>query len=89
MTAHFLSQENPQSNQFHQLLGEIKQEVDGLKSKINQLEREKKRLDTELRKMQKKENDPFSLMENKDRMVLKHQIQGLITRIDNHLNNER
>jgi regulator of replication initiation timing len=89
MTAHSLSQKNPQSNQFHDLLGEIKQEVDGLKAKIVRLEQEKKHLGAELRRLQKKENDPFSAMENTDRMVLKHQIEGLITRIEKHLNHEQ
>jgi uncharacterized coiled-coil DUF342 family protein len=89
MSAHLLSQENPQSNQFHQLLDEIKQEVDGLKSKIDQLEQEKNELTDELRRLQKKENDPYSSVGNTERMVLKHQIQGLITKIDEHLNNEQ
>jgi regulator of replication initiation timing len=84
--AHLLSHENPQSSQFHKILGEIKQEVDGLKSKITRLEQEKKQLHAELRRLQEKESDPFSSMENTERMVLKQQIQGLITRIDDHLN---
>jgi uncharacterized coiled-coil DUF342 family protein len=88
MSAHLLSQDNPQSNQFHQLLDEIKREVDGLKTKIDQLEQEKKELAAELHRLQKKRNDPFSSVENTERMVLKHQIQGLVTKIDEHLNNE-
>jgi regulator of replication initiation timing len=87
--AHLLSHENPQSSQFHKILGKIKQEVDGLKSKISQLEQEKKQLHAELRRLQEKESDPFSSMENTERMVLKQQIQGLITRIDEHLTTEQ
>lgn len=88
MSVNSLSKDSLESKQFHQLLDEIRQEVDELKDHIDELEKENKELSSELAEYRKKENDPFSSMENKERMVLKHQIQGLVTKIDKHLNIE-
>lgn len=88
MSVNLLSRDSLESKQFHQLLDEIRQEVDELKANTDKLEKENKRLSSELAEYKRKENDPFSSMENKERMVLKHQIQGLVTKIDKHLNIE-
>jgi len=80
-----LSKDNPHSKRFQQLLGEIKNEVDSLKSQLSKLEHENSELKTELKETKEKEADIFSPLKETDRMALKHQIKGLISKIDDHL----
>jgi regulator of replication initiation timing len=80
-----LSQDNTQTKRFRQLLGEIKGEIESLKTQINSLQQENEQLQTELNKVQKKETDIFSPLKETERMAFKHQVKGLIAKIDEHL----
>jgi chromosome segregation ATPase len=83
-----LSQNNAHTERFRQLLDEIKGEVDELKVQINTLEREKSQLKMELKKAREEEADIFSSLRETDRMALKHQVKGLIAKIDEHLEDQ-
>jgi FtsZ-binding cell division protein ZapB len=83
-----LSQNNVHTERFRQLLGEIKDEVDELKVQISTLKKEKAQLKTELKKAREEEADIFSSLKEPDRMALKHQVKGLIAKIDEHLEDQ-
>ena len=80
-----LSNDNPHSQRFQELLGQIKQEVDSLKTQVSELQQENYQLKQELKENKEKEADIFSSVKETDRMALKHQIKGLISKIDEHL----
>ncbi len=80
-----LSVENSHSKRFQQLLSEIKDEIDGLKKDLNNLEKENNRLRIELKEVEASHADVFSELEETERMAMKHQIKGLISKIDEHL----
>jgi chromosome segregation ATPase len=69
-------------------LGEIKNEVDGLKAQIVELKRERAQLKAELKKAREEDADIFSSLKEPDRMALKHQVKGLIAKIDEHLEDQ-
>ncbi len=77
--------ESPHSERFHELLSQVKSEVDILKDDLKKLEKENKRLKIELKQAEDSNEDVFSAMEETERMAMKHQIQGLISKIDDHL----
>lgn len=82
------SNESPHSQRFQKLLTQIKHEVDALKKEINELKQENSRLNAELKETKEKEADIFSSVKETDRMALKHQIKGLISKIDEHLEDQ-
>jgi predicted nucleic acid-binding Zn-ribbon protein len=79
------SNNNPHNRKFRELLALIKEEVDGLKSQINDLEDKNANLEAELRKTKEHQDDAFSSMKETERMALKHQVKGLIAKINEHL----
>ena len=66
-------------------MGEIEAEVDKLKAKISALEKENMRIENELKETKDREADVFSSTKATERMALKHQIKGLVSKIDEHL----
>lgn len=76
------------TNQFQQLLSEIEDEITGLKTDISNLEKENNRLRKELKVTKDKQADVFSGLEETERMAMKHQIKGLISKIDEHLDDK-
>lgn len=80
-----LSQNNAHSERFQQLLSEIKDEVDSLKEQVRMLQKENAELKTELKEIKAQEDDVFSSLKETERMALKHQVKGLISKIDDHL----
>lgn len=83
-----LSNENPHSQRFQALLGQIRQEVDALKTKVSELQHQNNQLKQELAENKEREADIFSSVKETDRMALKHQIKGLISKIDEHLEDQ-
>lgn len=83
-----LSNDNPHSQRFQALLRQVKQEVDVLKTKVSELRRENNQLKQELEENKEREADIFSSVKETDRMALKHQIKGLISKIDEHLEDQ-
>ena len=80
-----LSSDTPHSKRFNQLLAEVRQEVETLKSELSTLEKENAQLKEELKATKEKQADVFSSMKETERMALKHQIKGLVSKIDEHL----
>lgn len=83
-----LSENTPHSRRFQELLGEIKNEVDDLKMKVTELEKRNAQLQAELKETQQREADVFSSVKETERMALKHQIKGLVSKIDEHLEDQ-
>lgn len=78
--------DNSHSKRFRQLLGEIEGEISSLKKDLDNLEKENNRLRVELKEVHANHADVFSELEETERMAMKHQIKGLISKIDEHLN---
>jgi len=74
-----------QSEKFNELLNKIREQVDGLKSDIKELKKENSRLKNQLEDLQGEQTDIFSAITESERIALRHQVLGLITKIDNHL----
>ena len=83
-----LTNDSPHSEYFQELLGQIREEVDTLKSQAEQLEEENKTLKSKLEKHQQEDADVFARVKETDRMAFKHQIRGLIKKIDEHLEDQ-
>lgn len=80
-----LKTDSPHSERFQQLLGEVREEIDSLKAQISALQNENARLKGDLKEMKDNEADIFSPVKETERMALKHQLKGLISKIDEHL----
>ena len=80
-----LSNESPYHEEFNNLLDQIRDEVDSLKQEIEDLKKERSELKSKLEEIQDGQTDIFSAMTESERMALRHQILGLITKIDSHL----
>lgn len=84
-----LTNDNPHSKRFQALLGQVKAEVDSLKVQISELENKNAQLKKELQETREKEADVFSSVKETNRMALKHQIKGLVSKIDEHLEDKQ
>ena len=80
-----LSDDNTYQNQFHELLDEIRDEVSSLKDEIRELKRENGQLRSKLKKIQRGQTDIYSAISESERLSLRHQVLGLISKIDHHL----
>ncbi|MCW9706458.1 hypothetical protein [Fodinibius salsisoli] len=80
-----LTDDSPHTKEFRRLLQRIRKEVQSLKSQIADLEKENSQLRTELRKIEKGQTDIFSEVSESERLAIRHQVLGLISKIDNHL----
>lgn len=80
-----LSNESPHSERFQELVGQIREGVDSLKEEISELKKENSQLKDQLREIQEGQTDIYSAISDTERMALKHQVLGLISKIDSHL----
>ena len=80
-----LTDNSPYTKEFRRLLENIRAEVDGLRQTIDELEEENQQLRTKLRKIEKGQEDIFSDTSESERLAIRHQVLGLISKIDNHL----
>lgn len=80
-----LSNESPYQEQFHKLLDEIRDEVQSLNKEIKELKKENSELRSKLKKIQDGQTDIYSAISESERISLRHQVLGLISKIDNHL----
>jgi len=74
-----------QSERFRQLLGEINDEVSELRNEIKELKKDKAKLNTKLAEARDKQTDIFSAINESERLAMRQHIQGLVQKIDNHL----
>ena len=78
----------PYQETFPELLDQIKREVHRLKERNKKLEDENARLRGQIEEIHKGQTDIYSAMTEAERMALRHQILGLISKIDEHLGEE-
>lgn len=83
-----LTDENPYQERFHELLDEIREEVNGLRNRVQDLQQENEQLRNKIEEAEHNPPDVFSEMDETERMALHHQVLGLISKIDEHLEEE-
>jgi len=76
---------NPLHTRFSQLLNQIRLEVNQLKKKNQSLIEEKEILKSKLEQVNKRNTGPLSKLHESEKISLQHQINGLISKIDKHL----
>lgn len=74
-----------QREKFRQLLEQIKTHVQTIKKKNRDLNRENMRLRNKLEELQKGQSDIFSAISESERIAMRHKVNGLIEKIDKHL----
>lgn len=80
-----LSNQSPYHEEFHNLLDQLREEVNSLKSEIKELKQENSQLRSKLEEIQDGQTDIYSAISESERLSLRHQVLGLISKIDEHL----
>lgn len=80
-----LTNESPYQEQFHDLLDQVRDEVNSLNEQIKELKKENSQLRTKLEEIQDGQTDIYSAISESERLALRHQVLGLISKIDHHL----
>ncbi|MDX1671504.1 MAG: hypothetical protein R3211_04130 [Balneolaceae bacterium] len=83
-----LNHSSPNQEQFYNLLDRIRDEVASREDEIRELKKENKQLKSKLEEIQNGQTDIYSAMTETERMALRHQVLGLIKKIDSHLEEE-
>lgn len=76
---------NPLHERFNQLLRQIQFEIDQLKKENQSLIEENESLKSKLEETNNRSEDVFSTLGEPEKIALRHQIDGLIAKIDQHL----
>jgi hypothetical protein len=74
-----------QKETFLNLLEQIRTEVQSVKKKNKDLSRENLKLKSKLDEIQKDQNDIFSSISESERIAMRHKVDGLIEKLENHL----
>lgn len=80
-----LSNQSPYHEQFHNLLDQVREEVNSLKGQVTELKKENNQLRSKLEEIQDGQTDIYSAISESERLSMRHQILGLISKIDEHL----
>jgi regulator of replication initiation timing len=80
-----VNEPNPLYERFNQLLRQIHLEIDQLKKKNQSLIEENERLKAKLENAGSQPEDVFAKLGEPEKIALRHQIDGLIAKIDQHL----
>jgi cell division protein FtsB len=83
-----MDQLTQETERFKELLGVVVEEVETLRQQIKDLKKENAKLVTKIEDLQGEQTDIFSAISESERLALRQHVQGLITKIDNHLNNQ-
>ena len=83
-----MNQLSQQSIKFKELLSEIDEEVISLKQQIKDLKKENTSLVKKLEDLRGKQTDIFSAITESERLAMRQQVKGLISKIDNHLSDQ-
>lgn len=67
------------------MLDQVREEVDSLKGEIKELKKENNQLRSKLEEIQEGQTDIYSAISESERLSLRHQVLGLISKIDEHL----
>jgi len=81
-----MDQVSQQAERFKELLGVVYEEVDSLKQEIIDLKKENSKLVSKIEDLRGKQTDIFSAISESERLALRQHVQGLVSKIDNHLN---
>ena len=76
-----------QKETFFNHLEQIRTEVQTLRKKNKDLSRDNLKLKSKLEEIQKEQTDIFSSISESERIAMRHKVNGLIEKLDNHLNN--
>lgn len=60
-----------------------------MKGQIEELEEENNQLKSKLREIEEGQTDIFSEVSESERLAVRHQVLGLISKIDNHLEDNK
>ncbi|MFO7800627.1 hypothetical protein [Rhodohalobacter sp.] len=74
-----------QKETFFNLLEQIRTEVQTLRKKNKDLNRDNLKLKSKLEEIQKEQTDIFSSISESERIAMRHKVDGLIEKLDNHL----
>lgn len=74
-----------QKETFFNLLEQIRTEVQILRKKNKDLSRDNLKLKSKLEEIQKEQTDIFSSISESERIAMRHKVDGLIEKLDNHL----
>ncbi|MDZ7757384.1 hypothetical protein [Rhodohalobacter sp.] len=75
-----------QKETFFNLLEQIRTEVQTLRKKNKDLSRDNLKLKSKLEEIQKEQTDIFSSISESERIAMRHKVDGLIEKLDKHLN---
>lgn len=75
-----------QKETFFNLLEQIRTEVQTLRKKNKELNRENLKLKSKLEEIQKEQTDIFSSISESERIAMRHKVDGLIDKLNQHLN---
>ncbi len=67
------------------MLDEVREEVNSLNEQIDELKKENSQLRSKLEEIQEGQTDIYSAISESERLALRHQVLGLISKIDEHL----
>jgi regulator of replication initiation timing len=74
-----------QKETFNNLLEQIRTQVQSLQKQNKELNRENLKLKAKLGDLQKNNTDIFSSISESERIAMRHQVNGLIEKIEKHL----
>lgn len=74
-----------QKETFQKLLDQIRTQVQHLRKQNKDLNRENLKLKSKLNELQKDQADIFSDISESERLAMRHQVSGLIEKIDKYL----
>lgn len=80
--------DNVQKETFHKLLEQIRTQINILKKTNRELNKENEKLRSKLENVHKNQTDIFSSISESERIAMRHQVDGLILKIDKYLENE-
>lgn len=83
-----MNQVSQQTERFKELLVDVYEEVDLLRDEIRDLKKENSKLLSKIEELRGKQTDIFSAISESERLALRQHVQGLISKIDNHLNSQ-
>jgi uncharacterized coiled-coil DUF342 family protein len=83
-----MNQLSQQSIKFKALLSQIDEEVTSLKRQIKNLRKENANLVHTLEELREKQTDIFSAITESDRLAMRQEVKGLITKIDNYMSKQ-
>lgn len=80
-----MSMNSVQKETFHKLLEQIRTQITMLRKTNRELNKENEKLRSKLKDVHKKKTDIFSSISESERIAMKHQVDGLIEKIDKYL----